>query len=162
MPHATTGLPLSELLIGRKIKARLDLIDWGLADHVQQHQQKRHHDQHTKQRTFNQGDTIYAQNYTSGRAWVLGEVVQVTRPVSYKCKLDNTNGIVSNYMDQRWHCYTGPEPESYTTERQVPTSTPGQGEGTVPASNDTPIAFLSCIAVVLCWVLVLGLLKFYL
>ena len=127
--------------MGRKLKTCLDLIRPGLAEHVQQQQQRQkwYHDQHAKQRTFNCGNRIYARNYASGQAWVPGEVVQVTGPASYKYRLDNTSGIVRKHVDQLRYRHPVSTPEGKISECQNPTATQSQAENTAPepASSGT-------------------------
>ena len=53
-PHSTTGMTPAELLLGRKLRSRLDLIKPDLTNQVvrKQNKQKAHHDQHARQRSF--------------------------------------------------------------------------------------------------------------
>ena len=48
-PHATTGIPPSQLLMHRHLRSHLDLLHPDLSAHVKQkqEQQKDHHDQHS-------------------------------------------------------------------------------------------------------------------
>ena len=60
--HATTGIVPSELLMGCRLRSRLDLLYPELAEKVidNQYKQKEHHD-NSKQpgRKFVKGDTVY-------------------------------------------------------------------------------------------------------
>ena len=60
-PQSTTGLTPAELLLGRKLCIRLDLLKPNTAERVErkQEKQKASHDSHGKLRTFHIGDSIY-------------------------------------------------------------------------------------------------------
>ena len=57
-PQGTTGVPPSQLLMGRQLRTRLDLVTPDLTKHVQdaQSNQKNFHDQHARCRNFVAGD----------------------------------------------------------------------------------------------------------
>ena len=59
-PHTTTGVPPAQLLMGRKLRSRLDLLYPELADKVetQQLKQKHFHDSGRPVRSFNIGDKV--------------------------------------------------------------------------------------------------------
>ena len=65
-PQGTTGIPPSQLLMGRLLRTRLDLVIPNLSKHVQDAQtiQKYHHDQHAKHRCFVAGDRVLIRNYS--------------------------------------------------------------------------------------------------
>ena len=58
-PHSTTGISPSELLMGRKLKSRFDLLKPNIAARVEQKQleQKCSHDAHAIARQFQEGDS---------------------------------------------------------------------------------------------------------
>lgn len=84
-PQSTTGVSPSELLQGRRIRTRLDLLKPRVSEHVEQRQlrQKLSHDSFTK------GDAVYAQNFGTGQKWIHAVVQEVTGPVSFLVKLQD-------------------------------------------------------------------------
>ena len=88
-PQATTGVPPSELLFGRRIRTRLDLLKPNIASHVENSQmvQKRTHDIHSKSRTFGIGEKVYVRNFGQGQLWLPGVVTKVTGPVSFLIRM---------------------------------------------------------------------------
>ena len=90
-PQSTTGVSPSELLLGRRLRTRLDLLKPHTADRVEQKQsqQKAHHDARAKSCIFMLGDAVFVKNYGSGLRWLPGKIEQVTGPVSFQVKLDD-------------------------------------------------------------------------
>ena len=84
-PHPTTGVAPSSLLLQRTLRTRLDLLrpDVGAKVRVQQGQQKDHHDQHTRTRTFPVGHPVWVRNFRGGASWVEGVIEDSLGPVSY-------------------------------------------------------------------------------
>ena len=64
-PHSTTGASPSELMFGRRIYTRLDVIKPSLETRMKrsQLQQKRGHDQHVRDRTFSAMEDMYFRNF---------------------------------------------------------------------------------------------------
>ena len=84
-PHTVTGVSPAELLMGRRLHSRLDLLYPGISQKVQtqQSKQKQGHDNTRPLRTFKVGDYIYAENFTdSPLKWLPGTVTKVTGPLS--------------------------------------------------------------------------------
>ena len=76
----------SELLMGRRIRSRLDLLLPDLTSVVQDKQlkQKQVHDKKKPDRNFIIGDTVFAEDFTaSSEKWLPGVVQKVTGPLSY-------------------------------------------------------------------------------
>ena len=120
MPHSTTGVAPCELLMGRKLRSRLDLLTPNLTGRVQhrQEKQKENHDNGKPLREFQLQDTVYAENFTGSEPkWLEGIVVEVLGSRSYKVKL--TNGvIVRRHIDSiRVRLPTDP-PENETTDSE--------------------------------------------
>ena len=90
-PQGTTGLPPAQLLMGRQLRSRLDLVVPNVAKRVQHAQvtQKEHHDAHSKARQFIIGDHILARNYAGSPQWLPGCVTSVLGPVSYEITLED-------------------------------------------------------------------------
>ena len=70
-PHTTTGMSPAELLLGRKLRTRLDSIRPDVRQRVaaRQLKQKLHCDAHARDRYLQEGDTVFMKNY-----WCRGEV----------------------------------------------------------------------------------------
>jgi transposase InsO family protein len=90
-PHTTTGVSPAELLLGRQLRTRLDLIRPNTAKRVEERQdaQKAKHDTRAKARAFKPGDKVYVKNFGPGQSWLTGEIVKSTGPVSYHVQLTN-------------------------------------------------------------------------
>ena len=88
-PHATTNTAPSELFMGRSLRTRLDLLRPNLEESVvrKQAQQKMKHDQHSKFREFQIGQSVLARNYRPGPLWLPGVIEERTGPLSYVVKL---------------------------------------------------------------------------
>ena len=74
-PHATTGHTPAELLLGRKPRSHLTLMQPNLAARVRNKVQGQlaAHDQHTKERHFQIEDLVFGNNFgNSGIAWIPG------------------------------------------------------------------------------------------
>ena len=93
-PHSTTGLSPSEMLLGRRPRSRLDLMNPDLAQKVlsNQLQQKRTHDNSKQARSFKVGDEVYVRSFNNINHWIPGSILATTGPLSYKISL--ANGVV--------------------------------------------------------------------
>ena len=89
-PQSVTGVSPAELMLGRPLRSRLDLLHPDIRSRVSTHQeqQKKNHDCHTKVRQFQEGDWVFARNFRSGPVWLPGVVAKVCGPVSYTVKLE--------------------------------------------------------------------------
>ena len=87
--HNTTGISPAELLLGRRLRTKLDLIRPNTAKRVEEKQdaQKAKHDSTAKARVFQLGDKVYVKNFGSGQSWLPAEVVKITGPVSFHVRL---------------------------------------------------------------------------
>ena len=96
-PHSTTGLSPAELLIGRKLLSRLDLLKPRIDKRVleKQERQKADHDKNVRDRFFSKGEKVFAKNHGKGDKWLYGEIVKKSGPLSFKVKLDD--GRVAHY-----------------------------------------------------------------
>ena len=90
-PQSTTGVSPSELLLGRRIRTRLDLLKPHTADRVErrQSQQKAQHDTRARPRKFELGETVFVKNFGPGQKWLPGKVVEMTGPVSYRVEMED-------------------------------------------------------------------------
>ena len=100
-PHSTTGSSPSELMWGRRLRSRLDLVlpDAEQRPQEAQDRQKRAHDSHSTDRQFQVNDTVYVRNYGVGPQWLSGCVVGLQDSVMYRVRLDN-NSIIVQHIDQ--------------------------------------------------------------
>jgi len=100
-PHTTTGVPPAELLMGRRLRSRLDLLFPDVSQKVesQQLKQKQLHDTSKPVRTFTVGDLVYAEDFSpSPTKWLPGKVTKVTGPLSYCIELLD-GSIVCRHVD---------------------------------------------------------------
>ena len=106
-PHSTTGSSPSELMWGRRLRSKLDLLlpDGERRSQEAQDRQKRAHDSHAVDRQFNVSDTVYARNYGEGQQWLPGRVVGLQGSAMYRVRLDNDHVIV-RHVDQLRHRVT--------------------------------------------------------
>ena len=101
-PHTTTGVSPAELLLGRRLKTRLDLVRPDITFHVttKQAQQKQQQDWTAQERHFDVGDSVYIGHHSAtGRDWRPGTITEVTGPVSYRCQMEG-GGSVRKHVDQ--------------------------------------------------------------
>ena len=84
-PHSLTRRSPAEMLVGRKLRSRLDLLYPNLQSkvHKKQERMKETHDEHATERQFKEGDIIYLKNFGPGPKWLSGLIRRVTGPVSY-------------------------------------------------------------------------------
>ena len=98
-PQTTTGCSPAELLFGRPLRTRLDLVRPSVAVRVEkkQREQKKTHDRHATERTFQDGDPVFARDYCRSTAskWMQGKVLAQSGPVSYRVECED--GIVRRY-----------------------------------------------------------------
>lgn len=103
-PHSTTGVSPAELMFGRKLRSKLDLLSPAgmIASRVSSRQQKQveHHSAHPRQVELPLLSPVIVKNYSQqGPGWLPASVEKQTGPVSYQCRLDNGN-IVKRHLDQ--------------------------------------------------------------
>ena len=90
-PHSTTGGTPSELMFGRQLRTRMDLLkpDIGRRVRFRQDQQKQGHDAHARPTEFVMGTRVYAKNFGRGSPWLPGVVQEAKGPVSYTVELED-------------------------------------------------------------------------
>ena len=98
-PQGTTGVPPCQLLMGRQLKTRLDLILPDINKHVENAQAKQYHNCHSKPRSFQQGDKLLVCNYRSHPFWLPGVIKNVLGPVSYQVALSDGQ-LWKRHVDQ--------------------------------------------------------------
>ena len=93
--HSTTGVPPSQLLMGRDLRTRLTLLQPSCEKSVVEKQacQKASHDRRARHRKWIAGDRVMARNMRPGPAWIPGTIVEVLGPVTY---------VVETETGQQW------------------------------------------------------------
>ncbi|XP_065288952.1 uncharacterized protein [Dermacentor albipictus] len=82
--HATTGEAPSTLLLGRRLRTRLDQVRPSVENKVSQrqfHQTRRHP---RREKIFGVGDDVRVGNFRLGPKWLCATVLARTEPVSYR------------------------------------------------------------------------------
>ena len=99
-PHSTTGISPSELLMGRKLKSRFELLKPNIAARVEhkQQEQKCSHDAHAITRQLQEGDRVYARDFRQGQSWLTGTIVMCLGPVSFKVEISDRQ-IIHRHQD---------------------------------------------------------------
>ncbi|KAL1467579.1 hypothetical protein MTO96_042066 [Rhipicephalus appendiculatus] len=83
-PQATTAEAPSVLLLGRRLRTRLDLVRPSVNDTVA-HKQFREASRHRRREsTFREGDLVRVRNFRRGPRWFSATVLARTGPVSYR------------------------------------------------------------------------------
>ena len=89
-PHSTTGVPPTELLMGRPLRTHLDLVKPDVSGRVisQQQTQKSNYDKGTPYRSFSPGEPVYARNFSHrGPQWFPGHILERDSSVTYLVEL---------------------------------------------------------------------------
>ena len=89
-PQATTGISPAELLLGRPLRTRLDLLHTNTAERVERKQQtqKSTHDVRSRHREIREGQPVFVKNFGVGVKWLPG-IVSEKSGVSYKVCLED-------------------------------------------------------------------------
>ena len=77
-------------MLGRQPRSRLDLLKPNITQKVERQQlnQKLMHDKSSVSRDFQDGEEVYARNFsTHGSHWLSGHIMKLTRPVSVEVQL---------------------------------------------------------------------------
>ena len=84
-PHTTTGIAPADLLMGRTLRSRLDILKPHVEQRVQDKQlrQKVDHDKLSRTRHFSTGDHIFVRNYAKGEKWVPAKLIDSSGPLSF-------------------------------------------------------------------------------
>ena len=101
-PHTTTGRSTAELMLGRQPRSRLDLLKPNITERVEQKQfnQKLTHDKSSVTRDFQEGEEVYAKNFSAnGPRWLAGHITKLTGPVSVEIQLEDHSQI-RRHFDQ--------------------------------------------------------------
>ena len=100
--YSTTGVSPAELLMERKLRSKLELLQPNLSSKVQHSQmtQKKIDDVKKPYRQFIEEDLVYVENFTnnSNFKWLPGKISKATGLLSYIVELLNGN-IVHRHVD---------------------------------------------------------------
>lgn len=102
-PQMSTGMSPAELLMGRRLRTRLDRI------HPDTSIQKKVDPPNKPARTFDIGSKVYARDYTVRGKWISATVSQITGPLSYVVRL-NDGSTMRRHVDQLRLRHTPDEP----------------------------------------------------
>ena len=101
-PHATTALSPAQLLLGRNVRTRLDLIK---PDDTRGVDKKLLQSNNSTLKFFVNDQYVWVCNYRRGPNWVRGTVIERTGPVLFRVKVN----------DQTWRRHVEPLRNSYLT-----------------------------------------------
>ena len=134
-PQSTTGVSPAELLQGRRIRTRLDLLKPNIAERVENQQMKHKvsHDRSSRLTYFVKGETVYVQNFGTGQRWMPAVVQEVTGPVSFLVKLQDGR-LMRRHQDHLRKRI----PEDTNVERPVPEGITDVLVDTVPGVSVAP------------------------
>ena len=92
-PHSSTNQTPSELLNGRRLRTKLDLIHPSQQQLRQEssNRQQRNYSQNTKWRQFQVGDLVWIRNYREGKLWIPGMIKSRQGNVMYHVQQENSN-----------------------------------------------------------------------
>ncbi|XP_022808195.1 uncharacterized protein K02A2.6-like [Stylophora pistillata] len=85
-PHATTELSPAQLLLGRNVETRLDLIKPDVTREINKTLLQSYD---CTLKSFDQNQNVWVHNYRIVPKWVRGTVVEQTGPVLYKVKVND-------------------------------------------------------------------------
>ena len=99
-PHSTTGSTPAQLLMGRQLRSRLDLLRPSLGARVQQQQerQKLHSDKSAPLRSFALSDPVYVSDLPAKDAWLPGVVTKELGSRTFEIRLSD-NRTVRRHID---------------------------------------------------------------
>ena len=127
-PHSTTGVSPAELMFGRRLRSRLDLL-WP-ADSVssrvarKQQAQKKEHTNAPRSLHLPPDSPVMIRNYAPGGAkWTPSTVVTQTGPLSYRCTTPSGT-IVKRHQDQIITRTVQPQSTVSVSPAALPVSSP--------------------------------------
>ena len=97
-PQATTGRSPAELMLGRQLRTRLDLLRPDLRSHVQEKQATQVQQRRGPTRHMDVGDTVLARDYRGRGKWAEGQVVDVMGDKHYSIQVHDQ--VWRRHIDQ--------------------------------------------------------------
>lgn len=91
-PHATTQQSPAELLLGRKLRTRLDLIKPSTDIKVRHNQFTQTINKRGRERNFVPGDKVYVKNFRPGARWLPARVIEKVGRLSYRLQVSTSHG----------------------------------------------------------------------
>ena len=137
-PHSTTGISPAELMFGRKLRSRLDLLWPSEQVHSRvakrQQSQRDHHTGRPRVVNFPVESPVLFRNYAMGPKWLPATVNEKTGPISYRCTTPEGN-TVRRHQDQLHPHTESPDlPNPVTPETPI-TSSPELPEQVKPPDS---------------------------
>ena len=100
-PHSVTNQSPSEMLNGRRIHTRLDLLHPCQSVVPQSAlRQKEYYDLHTKPKQFLVGESVWISNFRTGKRWLLGTIKGRKGKVMYKVSMEGSEMIWNRHANQ--------------------------------------------------------------
>ena len=118
-PHSSTGVAPAELLMGRRLRSRLDLLKPDVVATVEKNQlkQKLAHDGKQPLRVFSEGEPVYVQDFTiSKQKWIPGNIQKATGPVSYLVMLSDGSTVRRHVDNIKARCANNISEEDNSTD----------------------------------------------
>ena len=144
-PQTTTGYSPAELLMKRRLRTRISLVQPNLASKVEEKQRRQKHyfDSHKKERSFRPDDAVRVlspPNKSSDNKWDVGKIVEVCGTKRYLVEVGDK--IRSFHVDHMIPAHDEPKPEhkfqtpEYLPESQFEENTVGEEQGSVSTDKD--------------------------
>ena len=108
-PHCTTGMTPAELMFGRQLRIRFDLLHPELNVEIErkQQQQKKNFDRNVQQREFTIGDYVFVRNYSrhhqADQRWISGTISRQIGQVTFIVRLEDSEICVKRHKNQMRH-----------------------------------------------------------
>jgi hypothetical protein len=140
-PHATTGVPPCQLLMGRQLTTAIDRIRPDVAGRVQRNQerQKQEHDSRSRQREFKEDERVFVRDFGGPTKWTPATVAQRTGPVSYTCTLPDQRQVKRHVDHVLGAGQEGGRSGDKSTARQTTTATMQMAELEKAVSEALPV-----------------------
>lgn len=148
-PHATTRESPATLLLGRRLRSRLDAVKPSVGERVAHRQCTQALSRPCRERHFLVGDNVLARNYCGKTKWTPAVIVAQTGPVSFKVRATTQRGTFTwrRHQDQLLHRHAEDVTPTHGTAGEATTSEflvfPETGDAPVPPtpqpSRATPV-----------------------
>lgn len=142
-PHRSTGVPPCELLMGRHLRTKWDLLKPDVRRNIRlsQRRQQRNHDCRVPLRQFYPGQSVMAKNMGTGASWIPGVIAQQLGPLTYLVDLRDGQ-LWKRHVDHLKDCpgaESAPDSENkLSTEFDKSPQTPENVENSAPETASTP------------------------
>ena len=127
-PHSTTGMTPAELMFGRQLTTRFDLLHPELNVEIErkQQQQKKNFDRNVQMREFTIGDCVcrnYSRHHQADQRWISGTISRQIGQVTFIVRLEDLEICVKRHKNQMRH--------------RVPNRIPELEASSTPIEDDT-------------------------